>query len=43
MDESLRWVAYLVVAVIIAVAAWFTFRRVPEDAERRSRPPDPPR
>jgi hypothetical protein len=31
----MSWIAYLIAAVIIAVAAWYTFRTVPRDANRR--------
>ena len=34
MDGSIQWVAYLIVAVIVAIVGWFTFRRVPKDANR---------
>lgn len=40
---DLSWLAYAVAAAIIAIVGWFTFRRVPEDANRGTRPPDPPR
>ena len=40
---DLAWLAYAIAAVIIAGVAWFTFKRVPEDANRRNTPPDPPR
>ena len=40
---ELTWLPYLIAAVIIAVVAGFTFRRVPEDTNRGTRPPDPPR
>jgi hypothetical protein len=39
----MTWLPYVIAAVIIAVAAWFTFRRVPRDTNRNTRPPDPPR
>jgi hypothetical protein len=31
----MSWIAYVIAAVIIVVAAWFTFRTVPRDANRR--------
>jgi hypothetical protein len=40
---NLTWLPYLIAAVLIAGVAWFTFRRVPRDANRKTRRPDPPR
>jgi hypothetical protein len=40
---DLTWLPYVIAGVIIAIAAAFTFRRVPHDANRGNRPPDPPR
>ena len=40
---NLTWLPYLIAAVLIGGAVWFTFRRVPRDAGKRTRPPDPPR
>ncbi|HET7697289.1 MAG TPA: hypothetical protein VFK57_16365 [Vicinamibacterales bacterium] len=40
---DLTWLPYVIAAVIIAAAAWFTFRRVPTDANSTRRPPEPPR
>ena len=40
---DLTWLPYAIAAAIIAIAAWFTFKRVPEDANRPKRPPEPPR
>ena len=37
------WVAYVIAAVLIAIAAWFTFGRARKDANRNTRAPDPPR
>ncbi len=37
------WIAYLIAAVLIAVAAWFTFGRARKDANRNTRPPEPRR
>jgi hypothetical protein len=34
MDESMQWIAYAIAAVIVAVVGWFTFRKVPKDANR---------
>ena len=39
---DVTWLPYTIAAVIIAIVGWFTFRRVPEDASRGRRPPDPP-
>jgi hypothetical protein len=40
---DVTWLPYAIAAVIIAVVAWFTFKRVPSDANNRNRPPDPRR
>ena len=40
---DLTWLPYAIAAAIVALVAWFTFKRVPEDANNRNLPPDPPR
>ena len=40
---DLAWLPYVIAAVIIAIAAWFTFFRVPRDANSNTRPPEPRR
>lgn len=37
---NLSWIAYLMAAAGILVIVWFTFSRVPRDANRRTRPPN---
>jgi hypothetical protein len=40
---DLAWLPYAIAAAIIAIVGWFTFRRVPDDAEHHTHPPDTPR
>ena len=40
--NDLAWLPYVIAAAIIAAVGWFTFRRVPRDANDRTRPPDRP-
>ena len=40
---DLTWLPYVIAAAVIAIGAWFTFWRVPSDANSARRPPDPPR
>jgi hypothetical protein len=39
---NLSWLAYLLAAAGILLVVWFTFSRVPRDANRHTRRPDQP-